>query len=76
MRGKRITVLLAIVFCFAISDVWAGLGSSDGSVSSIDLAATRDANDNNFGKITTLNLLVGSIGITFSGWLLRKRRTS
>lgn len=76
MRGKSITVLLAIVFCFAISDVCAGFASNHGPVSGIDFAAARDVDDDNFGKITTLNLLVGSIGITFSGWLLRKRRTS
>jgi hypothetical protein len=33
-----------------------------------------DIEDNSFYGITTLNLLVGGIAITFSGWILSKRK--
>lgn len=76
MRGKSIIVWVIIILCFALSNAWAGLAFNDRQVTSIDFAVTADAEDHSFSKLTTLNLLAGCIGITFSGWLIRKRSTS
>lgn len=76
MIGKSIILLMLVVLCFAAFNVWADSASKDGRVRNIDLAVTTDVDNSTFGKITILNLLAGGIGITFCGWLLRKRRTS
>ena len=76
MIGKSIIVLMVVILCFASSNVWADFVLKDGRVHNIDFAVATDVDNNTFGKITVLNLLVGGIGITFCGWLLRKRRTS
>ncbi|MHC4121410.1 MAG: hypothetical protein ACYSWO_28390 [Planctomycetota bacterium] len=76
MRGKSIIVWVIVILCFALSNAWAGLGFNDRQVADIDFAVAADAEDHSFSKLTTLNLLAGCIGITFSGWLLRKRRAS
>jgi hypothetical protein len=76
MTGKSIVVLMMIILCIALSNVWASSVFKDGRVHNIDFAATTDVNSNTFSEIIIVNLLVGGIAITFCGWLLRKRRTS
>ena len=63
-----------VILCFALSNVWEDFVSNDGQVHNIDFAATTDVDDENLTEITALHLLVGGIGITFSGWFFRKRR--
>ncbi len=76
MRGRPIIMWVIVILCFALSYAWAGPVFNDGQVSDIEFAAAADVDEYSFSKITTLNLLAGCIGITFSGWLLGKRRTS
>ena len=76
MRGRLTIVLVMVILCFASSGVWSDLVSNDGQVHNIDFAVTTDVDDKSPNKITTLHLLVGGIGITFSGWLLRRRSIS
>ena len=64
------------MLCFAIGDLRADTFNNDGRGYKIYFAGIGNAEDNNFNKITTLNVLVGSIGITFCGWILQKRKAS
>ena len=74
MRGKSIVALAVVVFCLAISDVSAERVVDAGGAQNLEFAGAGDIEDNSFYGITTLNLLVGGIAITFSGWILSKRR--
>ncbi len=74
MRGKLIVALAMVILCFALSDVWAEAVVGGGRAQNTEFAGVGDVEDSSFYGVTTLNVLVGGIAITFSGWLLRKRR--
>lgn len=76
MRGKSIVPLLVLILCLAASSSWANLVFVNGGSHGVDFVGTHYVENSSLCRITTLNVLVGSIGITFSGWLLRKRKTS
>ncbi len=76
MRGKLIVALAMVILCFALSDIRAETAVSGGRAQNIEFAGAGDIEDNSFYGVATLNLLVGGVAITFSGWLLGRRKPS
>ena len=63
MRVKSIVALVIAVLCLAVSSAWAEA-----------VVNTGDIEESNFYGITTLNLLVGGVAVTFCAWILSKRK--
>ena len=74
MRGKSIVALAMVLLCFAVSDAWPQTVVNAAGAQNLEIAGAGDIEDSSFYGITTLNLLVGGIAITFSGWILSKRK--
>lgn len=69
-------MLVIVILCLHLSGVLAEAVVRGGRAHNIELAGVGDIEDNSFCRITTLNVLAGGVAVTFSGWLLRKRKTS
>ena len=67
MRRTSIPMLAAAILCFASSDVLADLVFTNGEVHKTDFADTTDVDDNSRTRSTTLNFLLGSLAVVFSG---------
>jgi len=76
MRGKSIAVLVIVILCLYLCGVRTEAAVNGGRSHNIELAGVGDVEDTNLYRITTLNVLAGGVAVTFSGWLLRKRKTS
>ena len=74
MKARLIIALAVALLCFAVSDARPQVVACTGKIQHLELAGAGDVDRNSFYGTTTLNLLVGGVAITFSGWILSKRK--
>lgn len=74
MRAKSIVALAMVLLCLAGSNAWPKVVANANRGRKLELAGAGDIDDNSFYGTTTLNILVGGVAITLSGWILSKRK--